>query len=108
MNNEINNNNNEVSNNTNNMENTYTLLIASRDKGHDTLMLDLEKTVDTVISTVEQKKSWVFINGAPFHFAGSNVRTVENQQNLRTVLESNPMAQIMLTGQVIGGQAVLS
>lgn len=87
-----------------NINNTYTVLIANK-TGHTTMAdLDIEQTIENVTDMVEKKKNWVFINGAPFEFAGSNVRSEANVSKLRTQLEQNPMAQIMLTGQVIGGQ----
>lgn len=87
-----------------NINNTYTVLIANK-TGHTTMAdLDIEQTIENVTDMVEKKKNWVFINGAPFEFVGSNVRSEANVSKLRTQLEQNPMAQIMLTGQVIGGQ----
>lgn len=102
-NNEINNSNETLSSNNTMNNSTYTILIANK-TGHSTLTdLDIEQTVETISDTVEKKKNWVFINGAPFEFEGSDVRSKANTQKLRTQLEQNPMAQIMLTGQVIGG-----
>lgn len=101
INTEITMNNNEINTNANS---TYTVLIANK-TGHTTMAdLDIEQTIENVTDMVEKKKNWVFINGAPFEFAGSNVRSEANMSKLRTQLEQNPMAQIMLTGQVIGGQ----
>jgi hypothetical protein len=101
INTEITMNNNEIPATTNS---TYTVLIANK-SGHTTMAdLDIEQTIENVAELVEKKKNWVFINGVPFEFAGSNVRSEANMSKLRTQLEQNPMAQIMMTGQVIGGQ----
>ena len=99
INTEITMNNNEIISNV-----TYTVLIANK-TGHTTLAdQDIDQTIESVTDMVEKKKNWVFINGAPFEFEGSNVRSEANASKLRTQLQLNPMAQIMLTGQVIGGQ----
>jgi len=94
--------NNETATNNTNM-NTYTLLVANK-TGHSTLEnLNIDEAVENITELVATKKNWVFINGAPFEFAGSNVRSESNMLKLRTQLEQSPNAQVMLTGQVIGG-----
>jgi RNase H-fold protein (predicted Holliday junction resolvase) len=102
MNNEVNNNNSNETEITSNNTNMYTLLVANK-TGHDTLTLDIDQAIDNITELVETKKNWVFINGAPFEFAGSSARSEANISKLRTQLEQNPNAQVMLTGQVIGG-----
>lgn len=97
-NNEINNNINETATNS-----SYTVLIANR-TGHETHVIqELEQTVEKITSTVEEKRNWVFINGAPFEFAGSKVRSDENLAKLRTRLQESPNAEVLLTGEVVGG-----
>ncbi len=101
-NNEASINSNETANNTE-IVNKYTLLVANK-TGHSTLEdLSIDQAIDNITELVATKKNWVFINGAPFEFAGSNIRSEANLSKLRTQLEQNPNAQVMLTGQVIGG-----
>jgi hypothetical protein len=99
-NNETSVNNNETANNS---MNKYTILVANK-TGHTTLEnLTLDEAVENITELVATKKNWVFINGAPFEFAGSNVRSEANISKLRTQLEQTTDAQVILTGQVIGG-----
>lgn len=74
--------------------------------GHTTLAdLSMEEATESVLSRVENKAHWVYINGAPFQFEGSKVRTEANKQKLQQELLNNPAAQVMLTGVVMGGEA---
>jgi hypothetical protein len=95
-------NNNEIANNAAAAK-KYTLLVANK-TGHTTLEdLTVDQAIENITELVATKKNWVFINGAPFEFAGSNIRSEANISKLRTQLEQTENAQVMLTGQVIGG-----
>jgi hypothetical protein len=83
--------------------NNYKVEIADS-TGHTTLAdLSMEQATENILDRVEKKAHWVYINGTPFQFEGSNVRTEANQQKLRQALVNNPAAQVMLTGVVMGG-----
>jgi hypothetical protein len=85
----------------------YKIEIADR-TGHSTVMdLSLEEATEKIIENAEAKARWVFINGEKFEFAGGNFRAQENVQKLQTKLQAQFDPAILLTGMLVGGQAVL-
>lgn len=98
--------NNSAAVNSNTEANTmkmYKVNIASQ-KGHDTLELTLEQSVDNIIENAESKARWVFINGEKFEFQGTNYRSEQNVQRLQAQLQAMDDPAILLTGQLVGGK----
>ena len=82
----------------------YSLNIADR-TGHTVVSgLTLEAAVESITKTVEESNRWVFVNGEPFNFAGSVVRSEENTTKLTELLgQATETAIILLTGALVGG-----
>jgi hypothetical protein len=81
----------------------YKVNIASQ-KGHDTLELTLEASIDNIIENAESKARWVFINGEKFEFQGTNYRSDTNVQRLQAQLQAMDDPAILLTGRLVGGK----
>lgn len=82
----------------------YQVDIASNTLGHETLTLELQETVETITKRAEENALWVFINGTKFEFAGSNLRSEENQTKLTQAIEqAEEPHSILLTGELRGG-----
>jgi hypothetical protein len=83
--------------------NTYKIEIADK-TGHTTVAdLTLEQAVDNILQHAENNARWVFINGEKFEFQGTNYRTEDNVQKLRSKLEQQEDPAVMLTGMLVGG-----
>lgn len=82
---------------------SYTVHVAST-KGHTTFAdLELDKAVATITDTVEKTKQFAYINGQPFSFIGSNLRSEENASKLREALTASEDTEVLLTGKLVGG-----
>jgi hypothetical protein len=82
---------------------TYQINIASQEKGHETLELELEEATDSIINNASGNARWVFINNAKFEFEGTNYNSPSNRQRLQTQLQAVENPVVMLTGKLIGG-----
>jgi hypothetical protein len=82
----------------------YQIDIASNTLGHESTTQTLEEAVNTISVRVQENALWVFINGVKFEFAGSNVRSEENQAKLTQALSSaEEPRSVVLTGELRGG-----
>jgi len=81
----------------------YKIEIADK-TGHTTVAdLSLDQAVDNILQHAENNARWVFINGEKFEFQGTNYRTEDNVQKLRSKLEQQEDPAVMLTGMLVGG-----
>lgn len=81
----------------------YTVHVAST-KGHTTYAeLEIDQAVEAIADTVEKTKQFAYINGQPFSFIGSDVRSEENLKKLSEALTASEDTEVLLTGKLVGG-----
>jgi hypothetical protein len=92
-----------MSNNNNEIARKFNVHIADN-TGHTTIAeQEMEQTMEHIINNVEANARFPYINGVPFHFEGTNYRSEMNMQSLRQALLAAEDAEVLLTGQLKGG-----